>query len=343
MIAPNLEDIYTQGCLDLQLRETGAADDTTITELAFLLPLAVRQYQRLDQDDPSVDAPVFARLSPAERNGCALLWLALSGGDVANVSEARGLEHHIRTLRMDRLALEKVFGNLDFDAEHLEILPAWARAGFAIFQFALESGDTGDVFVELPAQLDIDGADFDSWLQTTDSPAFWHILVEHHVGLLSPDAIHWILSRPDCDIGTAASFLFRFGLLSETVGASQETVAQIFEGQAPLRQVLPKMTPAAMTEILFALCHRAERRQFGPAKFASRFGPGVDEQHKMLVSLATQVVDAGQGALPLPMALLTRPLASRVLVSPYTALSRTPDRGAVDRPVGMRGLQSLGH
>lgn len=210
MIAPNLEDIYTQGCLDLQLRETGAADDTTITELAFLLPLAVRQYQRLDQDDPSVDAPVFARLSPAERNGCALLWLALSGGDVANVSEARGLEHHIRTLRMDRLALEKVFGNLDFDAEHLEILPAWARAGFAIFQFALESGDTGDVFVELPAQLDIDGADFDSWLQTTDSPAFWHILVEHHVGLLSPDAIHWILSRPDCDIGTAASFLFRF-------------------------------------------------------------------------------------------------------------------------------------
>lgn len=317
MNAHDLENLYNQGCTSLARRETGDAEQNGAANLAFILPLAVRQYQRLDQDDPMVQAPPFAHLSPAERNGCALLWLALSRRDLGDTPQAPMMSHHIKTLRMDRLAAEGAFGDMDFNADTLDVLPAWIRAGFTIFQFCLESAGAAETFVEMPPELET--PEFEGWLKHAQSPALWHVLIEHHVAALSADAVHWILSHPDCDIGTAASFLFRFGFLEDTVGKSRKGVAALFETRPDVMAALPQMTCNALTDILFALCRRAERNSFGPARFASRHSPTPQDQHRILEHLGDQLPYADTQYLPVPIALLARPLENRGLTSPYMA------------------------
>lgn len=319
MIAHNLEDIYTQGCAGLAFRETAGFEQNAGSDLAFILPLAVRQYQRLDQDDASVQTPPFAHLSPAERNGCALLWLALSGRDLGDTPEAPMMSHHIKTLRMDRLAAEGAFGQMDFNPDVLNMLPAWVRATFTIFQFCLESTGLPDTFVEVPTKLDLESPDFDRWLKQTKSPALWHILIEDHIAALSSEAVHSILSHPACDIGTAASFVFRFGLLQDSVGKSRTDLVALYETRPDVMAAVPQMTCNALVDILFETCRRAERNSFGPVTFASRHSLSQTDQHTLLEGLGDQTACVDVHHLPIPIALLARSLTNSTLTSPYMA------------------------
>ncbi len=335
MIAHNLEQMYTQGLNQLEQRETRSLGNESLADLpllarvSFVLPLAVRQFQRLDQEDPTLAAPEFGILSLRERNGCALLLLALSEGEIGASSVATAQKDQISLLRMDRLSAEEAQGDLGYSAAAKGALPIWLRAAYTVFQFALECGDGWDEFLELPDQLDLDDPNFDLWLQTTRSPAFWHILIEHHAEMLSPQSLKWILSQPSCDLGTAISFAFRFAHMRQTVGASYDAVQTIFDGM----QDLPKCRADERTDIVFSLFQRAEILRFGPEKYASAYGLNVEEQFECLETLGQQVETAGRQDLPLPIAFLTRSMADKSIASPYVLSGQNPEPPLQSRPI----------
>ena len=276
-----------------------------------------------------MDALGFALLSPRERTGCALLWLAVSDDGIGESTITRTLRDHIQKLRMDRLSATAAVGNLSYFAAAPDAAPAWLRAAYAIFQFALESGDGWDEALDLPEQIDLADPDFDAWLETTRHPAFWHILVEHHVELLSPRALRWIFSQPACDIGTAASFVFRFGHLRQTAGATRDVVETLFATQTDL----PRCTAKDRTDILFSLFQRAERHQFGVEKYSSAYGLSCAERYALLEALGDQVETASCEDFPLPIVLLTRSLADREIASPYMLVSHDAAPELYRRPV----------
>lgn len=331
----DLEQIYSLGLRHLATREAGTLPQNVPQDVAcaFVLPLAVRHFQRVDQEDPLLGAPIFAHLSPREQKGCALLLYGLGEGEVSDLAVSGELADQFALLRLDRLAAQDALGNQSLAMISIRGLPIWMRAAFSIFQYALETGDGWDDFVELPDQIDLNDPAFETWLETTRHPGFWHVLVEHHAELLSSRALSWILKQTKCDIGTAASFAFRFGQLGQAVGASPAVVEALFRQQ----NALPKCTAAELTQIIFELCERAEVGQFEPVQFNSKFGLNVTEKHELLDGLGLQAAERDEGGLPLPLALLTRPLTGPRIASPYILATQGETPELYRRPLWTRG------